>query len=234
VPATWSRRSVIPSAAPRSAAAGRMTSLCSVPSSATPSTRPDGAFVTCGPTSTTGTWASRTRSSLTLGISSSLQLPRACDPTPQRLLVAVQLGQERGFWRTASLDDPPRRPVADALGQPGEPSLVAESIDRLGDGDQLHGRSRPFGECRRDEQRSRALGCEVDRHDNSIDHHFLPIDDPRPLTSASADDIASGTLLGTLPVRVNTNRISLCPTSATGSNISGHPPSMTVIPCSRP
>ena len=46
----------------------------------------------------------------------------------------------------------------------------------------------------------------------------------------SRTGVASGTVFGTLPVRANRKRITLCPTSAVGSNISGHPPSITVIP----
>ena len=46
--------------------------------------------------------------------------------------------------------------------------------------------------------------------------------------------VACQTLRGTLPVRVNTARIALCPKSAVGSNISGQPPAITRIPCSRP
>lgn len=39
------------------------------------------------------------------------------------------------------------------------------------------------------------------------------------------------TCRGTLPVMLNTSRITLCPGSAVGSNMHGHPPSMTVMPC---
>ena len=42
------------------------------------------------------------------------------------------------------------------------------------------------------------------------------------------------TRLGTLPVNVKSARITLCPRSAVGSNMHGQPPSMTVMPCSRP
>src|SRR6185295_13887244 len=39
---------------------------------------------------------------------------------------------------------------------------------------------------------------------------------------------------GIFPVRVKMSFIALCPPSATGSNISGQPPSMTWMPCSWP
>ncbi len=42
------------------------------------------------------------------------------------------------------------------------------------------------------------------------------------------------TCLGTLPVMVNMTRIALWPKSAVESNMHGHPPSITVIPCRRP
>ena len=42
------------------------------------------------------------------------------------------------------------------------------------------------------------------------------------------------TVRGTLPVSFNIRHIHLCPVSAVGPNISGQPPSMTVMPCSRP
>ena len=44
-------------------------------------------------------------------------------------------------------------------------------------------------------------------------------------------ELRGQTLLGTLPVRVPTSRIALCPWSEVGSNISGHPPSITVMAC---
>ena len=71
----------MPSDTASSAAAGRIDSLCSVPSSATANTRPVGAAPTSGPTSMTGTWAWRTKSSLRLPRSSSPSAPRACEPT---------------------------------------------------------------------------------------------------------------------------------------------------------
>jgi hypothetical protein len=40
--------------------------------------------------------------------------------------------------------------------------------------------------------------------------------------------------LGTLPVRVRTTRIALCPRSAVGSNMHGQPPSITAMPRWRP
>ena len=45
---------------------------------------------------------------------------------------------------------------------------------------------------------------------------------------------AVGTCRGTLPVMVQTMRRNLCPPSLVGSNISGQPPSITVMPCWRP
>ena len=44
----------------------------------------------------------------------------------------------------------------------------------------------------------------------------------------------SQTFRGTLPVRVSTVRIALCPRSAVGPNMHGQPPSITAMPCSRP
>ena len=52
--------------------------------------------------------------------------------------------------------------------------------------------------------------------------------------AAALDGARVHTCFGTLPVRVKTNRIILCPASAVGSNINGQPPSMTVIPWVRP
>src|SRR5581483_9408878 len=42
------------------------------------------------------------------------------------------------------------------------------------------------------------------------------------------------TRFGTLPVSVRTARIALWPRSAVGPNMHGQPPSITVMPCSRP
>jgi hypothetical protein len=42
------------------------------------------------------------------------------------------------------------------------------------------------------------------------------------------------TSLGMLPLSVRTMRMSLCPRSAVGSNMHGQPPSITVMPRSRP
>ena len=42
------------------------------------------------------------------------------------------------------------------------------------------------------------------------------------------------TFRGTRCATVSTGRITLCPKSAAGSNMHGQPPSMTVMPCSRP
>ena len=39
------------------------------------------------------------------------------------------------------------------------------------------------------------------------------------------------TCRGTFPVMDNTSRITLCPGSAVGPNMHGHPPSITVMPC---
>jgi hypothetical protein len=45
---------------------------------------------------------------------------------------------------------------------------------------------------------------------------------------------AGQTFFGTLPLRVKTNRIALCPRSAVGPNMHGQPPSITAIPRRRP
>ena len=45
---------------------------------------------------------------------------------------------------------------------------------------------------------------------------------------------ARHTDFGTFPLRVKTSRISLCPRSAVGPNMQGHPPSITAMPCFRP
>ena len=39
---------------------------------------------------------------------------------------------------------------------------------------------------------------------------------------------------GTLPVSVQTNRMTLCPGSAVGPNMQGQPPSNTEMPCEGP
>ena len=46
-----------------------------------------------------------------------------------------------------------------------------------------------------------------------------------------AHRVAGYTVRGTLPARVNSKRIALCPGSAAGPNMHGQPPSMTVMPC---
>src|SRR5664279_1112555 len=46
--------------------------------------------------------------------------------------------------------------------------------------------------------------------------------------------VGDQTVRGTLPVQVRTLHINRCPLSPSAWNISGQPPSMTVIPCSRP
>src|SRR6266498_3290752 len=62
-----------------------------------------------------------------------------------------------------------------------------------------------------------------------IPHQVVPRPFPIPWPPKGTQ-----TCLGTLPVRVNTKRIALCPGSAVGSNIRGQPPSITLIPCCRP
>src|SRR4029453_3615840 len=54
------------------------------------------------------------------------------------------------------------------------------------------------------------------------------------LHRVDVDEPHRHTLLGTLPVAENTTRITLCPASAVGANISGQPPSITVTPCRLP
>ena len=58
---------------------------------------------------------------------------------------------------------------------------------------------------------------------------------PRPCSPGPGTAAPSGhTCLGTLPVMPHTQRITWCPGSEVGSNISGQPPSITVIPCFLP
>ena len=72
----------------------------------------------------------------------------------------------------------------------------------------------------------------------------LPASHVRPLAlrgllslhrgGAGVAAIRGQTSFGTLPLRVKTTRIALCPRSAVGSNMHGQPPSITAMPFCRP
>src|SRR5512132_308638 len=76
-------------------------------------------------------------------------------------------------------------------------------------------------------------------HGSAVRHMILAVAPVRPSpycpwTSHRLLAASGQTCLGTLPVRVKTTRIALCPRSAVGSNMHGQPPPITAMPRSRP
>ena len=155
----------MPSDTASSAAAGRIDSLCSVPSSATANTRPVGATPAWGPTSMTGTWAWRTKSSLRLPRSSSPRAPRACEPTHHSWFSSRASSVSR-----AASGGPPVSTMRQVVGTVAlhassiQPRLQRRRPDWLGNGHELHADTRPRRQRARDDERPITLWGPVDRY----------------------------------------------------------------------